>query len=146
MLFSNASYYSGYWYRRTPTRAYGLTPHDYELLYDDWTYGNTHGEYMADLQLLTEGYVIDMESGMYYGVDENDFFVDESGFLYWYDDIEQCCYEVAGDYEIFDKDGNSFKFNKDHAFGMLISPEEILLSDLDEFPKEEDKSEDKEPI
>lgn len=134
MLFSNTSYYSGYWYRRVPTRAYGLTPADYDDLYDDWTYGVSHGEYVTDVQLLAEGYVIDMETGGYYSADDYDFFVDETGFLYFYDDEMQMCMEVTGDYEIFDKDGNAFKVNKDHLCGMIITPEEIMLSDLDESP------------
>lgn len=152
MLFSNTSYSSSYWYRRVPTRAYGLDEDDYETLYGDWHYGATHGEYVVDLQLMASGYIVDYETGNFLDANDFDFFVDRDGFLYLYDEDECCCIEVVGDYGLYDKDGMNFHFNKEHAFGMIVMPEEIEISDLfdgsEPNAKEADKTinSDKDPF
>lgn len=153
LLFSNTSYLSAYSYRRTPVRAYGVYDYD-DCLYDDWYYNLQRGEYVDDLMMLKDGeYIIDMSSGAFIDSDEFTFFIDESGFLYMYDDVEQICCPVDGDYSIFTKDGTAVKYDDDKAAAMIIYDEDIsidtivLMSEADTVSearkKQEEKTKDK---
>jgi len=130
MLFSNTSYLSAYSYRRMPVRAYGVYDYD-DYLYDDWYYNLQRGEYVDDLMPLEDGdYVIDMDSGAYIDAMEYVFFIDEGCFLYVYDEDEQMCCPVDGNYSVYNKEGNLLRYNDDKAATMIIYDEDINLTDL----------------
>lgn len=119
LLFSNASYNSVLYYRRTPVRVYGMD--DYDDLYDDWYYNLDRGEYIEDLMLLDNGeYIINMTTGDFIDCDSEIFFVDEDGFLYVYSDIDQVAYPVSGDYQVFNKEGLPVKYVEDKAATMIV--------------------------
>ena len=144
LLFSNTSYLSGYWYRRTPVKAYGLSSFGYNQLYDEW-YDRDGYEYMDDLQLLGDGdYFVDLESGDFFDADDGVYFVDVDGFLYVYDDYLQCCMPVAGDYAIYNKEGLTFRYNADKAAPMIVLDEDVDINQLNKLDETEHPKDDQE--
>ena len=127
-LFSNTTYLSSYWYRRVPTHFYGSSPYDYSSQYDEWGIGGTTGgEYVEDLMPLDNGdYVINFDTGIYYGCDEYMIFMDSVGFLYVYDDTAQACYPLDDNYQAYNSHGNTVRYCMEKASAMIILDEDPI--------------------
>lgn len=132
VLYSNCSYSYSSYYRSNLIRAYGLDAEDERLLNDEWNWNVGSNYYTEDLMMLEDSdYIVDMDSGNFYGGNELTFFIDDIGYLYVYDDFEQCAYMVSNKVQAFNKDGLSLKFKDDKAFDMVVSMKEYI--DLDEL-------------
>ena len=134
LFFSNSSYLSGYWYRRGVTGAHNLYDGWNDDLYYSWKNGDfdNYGMCSQRLMMLTEDcYVVDMDSGNYYGCDTEIFFIDSCGFLYVYSDPDQCCYQVTGDVTAYTGRGYTVRYDDKEADVMLVDMDTEI--DLAEF-------------
>ncbi len=137
LLFSNTSYLSGYFYRRTPTNFYGLYGTDYDHQYDEWF---DEGEtYIDDLMLLDNGcYLVNMDNGNFYDCDDYTIFMDSADFLYVYDEKDQGCYPLSDKFQAFNARGNAVAFSKDDAWGMLVFTDGMIYDLPESIPDEPD--------
>ena len=143
ILYSNTTYSYSYYYRNSYARYYGYSDYDYGD-YEDKKKGSYPEEwdleidqYVDKLMMLSdEDYVIDYETGFFYGADDFTFFIDRDNFVYVYDDFLQCACAVANEVAAFTKEGLSVKFDPDKAADMLVDNQEFV--DLNDYADKEE--------
>jgi len=83
---------------------------------DDEYWGS---ETLPVMPLPDECYLVDMETGDAVGADEEEFFMDEQGNCYAYDDMEDACYPLVG-WEPFTSNGTPPRFRAERGFLMNV--------------------------